>query len=77
MRCHGLIDVEKAINSVSMLCKVLKVSRSCYYDWTEHSPREIVKTPRSPSESGRSTTVAEKPWLSQNPCRAQSLGSAL
>lgn len=33
-----LIDAEKASYSVSMLCKVLKVSRSGYYDWKERPP---------------------------------------
>jgi putative transposase len=36
--CYRLIDAEKANYSVSMLCKVLKVSRSGYYDWRDRSP---------------------------------------
>jgi putative transposase len=36
--CYRLIDVEKTSYSVSMLCKVLKVSRSGYYDWKNRPP---------------------------------------
>jgi putative transposase len=32
------IDVEKASYPVSVLCKVLKVSRSGYYDWKDRPP---------------------------------------
>jgi putative transposase len=32
------IDAEKASYPVSVLCKVLKVSRSGYYDWKDRSP---------------------------------------
>ncbi|MCA1837893.1 MAG: IS3 family transposase [Actinobacteria bacterium] len=38
MSCYRLIDAEKATYSVSLLCKVLKVSRSGYYDWKDRSP---------------------------------------
>ncbi|MCA1837631.1 MAG: IS3 family transposase, partial [Actinobacteria bacterium] len=36
--CYRLIDAEKAGYSVSLLCKVLKVSRSGYYDWKDRTP---------------------------------------
>jgi putative transposase len=36
--CYRLIDAEKANHSVSLLCKVLKVSRSGYYDWKDRPP---------------------------------------
>jgi putative transposase len=36
--CYRLIDVEKTSYSVSMLCKVLKISRSGYYDWKNRPP---------------------------------------
>jgi putative transposase len=36
--CYRLIDAEKANYSVSLLCKVLKVSRSGYYDWKDRPP---------------------------------------
>ena len=33
MSSYRLIDAEKATYPVSMLCRVLKVSRSGYYAW--------------------------------------------
>jgi putative transposase len=33
--CYRLIDAEKANHSVAILCRVLKVSRSGYYDWKD------------------------------------------
>jgi putative transposase len=33
-----LIDAEKADYSISLLCRVLKVSRSGYYDWKDRPP---------------------------------------
>ncbi len=35
MRLFGLIDAEKANYSISLLCRVLWVSRSGYYDWKD------------------------------------------
>ena len=35
MRLFRLIDAEKASYPVSLLCRVLKVSRSGYYDWKD------------------------------------------
>ncbi len=35
MSRYRLIDAEKATHPVSMLCRVLKVSRSGYYDWRD------------------------------------------
>jgi putative transposase len=35
---YRLIDAEKTSYSVSMLCKVLKISRSAYYDWKNRPP---------------------------------------
>jgi putative transposase len=33
VKLFGFIDAEKANYPVSLLCRVLKVSRSGYYDW--------------------------------------------
>lgn len=35
MRLFRLIDAEKANYSISLLCRVLRVSRSGYYDWKD------------------------------------------
>ena len=38
MRVFKFIDAEKAYFPISLLCRVLKVSRSGYYDWKDRSP---------------------------------------
>lgn len=38
MSCFRFINAEKANYPVSVLCKVLKVSRSGYYDWKDRPP---------------------------------------
>jgi putative transposase len=38
VRLFKLIDAEKADYSISLLCRVLKVSRSGYYDWKDRMP---------------------------------------
>ena len=43
MSCFGLVDAEKANYSVSLLCKVLKVSRSGYYGWRDRPPSKRTK----------------------------------
>ena len=43
MSCYRLIDAEKTNYSVSMLCKVLKVSRSGYYACRDRPPSKRAK----------------------------------
>jgi putative transposase len=38
VRLFKLIDAEKAYYPVSLLCRVLRVSRSGYYDWKDRLP---------------------------------------
>ena len=38
MSAYRLIDAEKASYPISVLCRVLKVSRSGYYDWKDRPP---------------------------------------
>ena len=38
MSPFGFIDAEKAIYPISLLCRVLKVSRSGYYAWKKRPP---------------------------------------
>ncbi len=38
MSCFRFIDAEKASYPVSVLCKMLRVSRSGYYDWKDRPP---------------------------------------
>jgi putative transposase len=38
VKLFSFIDAEKASYSVSLLCRVLKVSRSGYYDWKDRPP---------------------------------------
>ncbi len=38
MNLFRFINAQKANYPVSVLCKVLKVSRSGYYDWKDRSP---------------------------------------
>ena len=44
MSAFRLIDAEKANYPVSVLCKVLKVSRSGYYDWKDRPPSKRAKS---------------------------------
>ena len=38
MSAYKLIDAERASFPVAVLCKVLSVSRSGYYDWRDRPP---------------------------------------
>ena len=62
MSAYGLIDAEKASYPVSRLCRVLKVSRSGYYDWKDRLPSKREREMRlSWKRYGRSTIGAEEP----------------
>jgi hypothetical protein len=60
---YRLIDAEKANYSISLLCRVLRVSRSGYYDWKERLPSKRNKEDAAltVTRSRRSTSVAEGP----------------
>ncbi len=78
VRLFKLIDAEKASYPISLLlCRVLGVSRSGYYEWKERLPpskRDRENAQRSPRRrSGRSMTEAAESTairLSAGPCRA-------
>ena len=62
MSCFRFIDAEKANYPVSLLCRVLKVSRSGYYAWLYRSParrsvedRSLTERIREVHESSRRT----------------------
>jgi putative transposase len=38
VRLFKLIDAEKASYPISLLCRVLRVSRSGYYEWKDRQP---------------------------------------
>ena len=38
MSAYRLIDAEEANYPISLLCRILRVSRSGYYDWKSRSP---------------------------------------
>ena len=43
MSCYELIEAERASFPVPLMCGVLKVSRSGYYDWRDRPPSEKEK----------------------------------
>ena len=43
MSAYRLIDAEKASYPISLLCRVLEVSRSSYYDWQDRPPSKRVR----------------------------------
>lgn len=53
MSCYKLIDAEKASYPVSVLCRVLRVSRSGYYDWKGRPPSKRAKENASLTEKIR------------------------
>jgi putative transposase len=53
MSCYRLIDAEKASYPVSVLCRVLGVSRSGYYDWKTRLPSKRAKENTSLTEKIR------------------------
>ena len=51
--CYRLIDAEKTNYPVSLLCRVLRVSRSGYYDWRDRPLSKRAKSNESLSEKIR------------------------
>ena len=62
MSCFKFIDAEKASYPVSVLCKILRVSRSGYYDWRDRPPsrRSREDAALTGARSARSTSGAER-----------------
>jgi putative transposase len=59
---YRLIDEEKANYPISLLCRVLGVSRSGYYDWKDRPPSKRSREMRpSRKRYGRSMTGPEGP----------------
>jgi len=58
--CYHLIDAEKASYSVSLLCRVLGVSRSGYYDWRDRLPSKRARENASLTEKIREIHVRSR-----------------
>jgi putative transposase len=43
MKLFKFIDAEKTYYPISLLCRVLRVSRSGYYDWKDRSPSKRIR----------------------------------
>ena len=55
-----LIDAEKTSYPVSVLCKVLKVSRSGYYDWKDRPPSKEGPGKRRPHRADQGDPPQEQ-----------------
>ena len=50
MRAFGLIEAQRANFSVPLMCRMLSVSRSGYYDWRGRPPSKRERTDASLTE---------------------------
>jgi putative transposase len=77
---YRFIDAEKASYPVSALCRVLRISRSGYYEWKDRPPSRrdrknatLTARIREIHQRSRETSMATP----QSSCRTRSPGSAL
>lgn len=54
MSCYRLIEAQRASFSVPLMCRVLGVSRSGYYDWKDRPPSR-----RSQEDAALTNTIHE------------------
>ncbi len=58
--CYRLIEAEKTSFPVQFMCRMLKVSRSGYYDWKGRPPSK-----RSRQDAALTERIREIHWLSR------------
>jgi putative transposase len=84
VRLFKFIDAEKAYYPISLLCRILKVSRSGYYGWKDRSPSkrdrenaaltEKIREIHNRSRSGSMATHASMPSSELWECAAPGSG---